>query len=336
MELRANGQLDIARIAALGVNTYSFSISWSRIQPFGTGPVNEQALAHYDDVIDTCLEYNIIPMVTLYHWDTPLFLQNSYGGWLDSKIVDDFTEYARIVFNRYHSKVQYWFTVNEPIVFCGFYPLPKNYFKKTDIPDIQQKYYCGHNVLLAHSAAYHIGKSLNSSLSISVKHNGGYKIPRTNSSEDAIAVQRAWDFNEAWFSDPLFLTGDYPKYLKEYLDTFLDPFTDEQRAQINGTSDIYAHDAYTSDIIMAPDSGIDACTKNESHPLFPSCYNTTKLYANDYWALGPAGDPGTPWLVKATDWVPAFLHYMQDTWKPRVRRLFLPPSSPPQGLQKPW
>lgn len=60
--------LDIARIAALGVKTYSFSISWSRVMPFGNGPINELALAHYDDVIDTCIEYGVEPSVTLYHW----------------------------------------------------------------------------------------------------------------------------------------------------------------------------------------------------------------------------------------------------------------------------
>jgi beta-glucosidase/6-phospho-beta-glucosidase/beta-galactosidase len=309
---------DIARIAALGIKTYSFSLSWSRILPFGRGPVNEQALLHYDDLIDTCLQYGVTPMVTLYHWDLPLLLENSYNGWLSEDIVDDFTTYARIVFTRWSSKVHYWFTVNEPIVFCGFYPLPVGYFKATDLPPKQQPYFCGHNVLLAHSAAYHLGKSINESLSISFKNNGGYKIPRTDTDADAEAVQRAWDFQEGWFADPTFLTGDYPPNLKSYVETFLTPFTKEQKAQINGTCDIFAHDAYTSDFIMAPDSGIADCVANTSHLLFPACYNTTKLYANDYWAIGPASDPGSPWLNKATDWVPAFLHYMEDTWKPRV------------------
>ena len=58
---------DIARMAALGVKAYSFSISWSRVMPFGRGQVNEQALAHYEDVIDTCLQYGVEPIVTLYH-----------------------------------------------------------------------------------------------------------------------------------------------------------------------------------------------------------------------------------------------------------------------------
>jgi beta-glucosidase len=75
------------------------------------------ALAHYEDVIDTCIEYGVEPAVTLYHWDLPLALQNSYGGWLGDQIVDDFVEYARVVFGRYGNKVPKWFTVNEPIVF---------------------------------------------------------------------------------------------------------------------------------------------------------------------------------------------------------------------------
>jgi beta-glucosidase/6-phospho-beta-glucosidase/beta-galactosidase len=85
--------------------------------PFGRGVVNEEALAHYEDVIDTCIQYGVEPSVTLYHWDLPLYLQNLYGGWLNEEIVGDFVEYARVVFGRYGNKVNRWFTVNEPIVF---------------------------------------------------------------------------------------------------------------------------------------------------------------------------------------------------------------------------
>ncbi|KAK0108228.1 hypothetical protein ONS95_003048 [Cadophora gregata] len=309
---------DIARIAALGVKTYSFSLSWSRIFPFGNGPVNELALAHYDDVINTCIEYGVEPAVTLYHWDLPLNLQNSYGGWLGGQIVDDFVNYAQVVFERYGNKVPRWFTVNEPIVFCNNYPLPDNYFTNTTIPKRQQPFWCGHHVLLAHGKAYRLGKSMGLNGTISFKTNGGYKIPLTNSSEDALAVQRAWDFNEGWFAKPTFLDGDYPQYLKEYVSGFLPDFTDEEKAIINGTSDVFAHDAYTSQFYMAPDSGIEACTSNSSHPLYPTCANTTYTYAasSGGWNIGPAADPLSPWLHKATDWVPAFLRYIQDTWKP--------------------
>lgn len=156
----------------MGIKHYSFTLSWSRIFPFGRGPVNELAIAHYNDVIETCLQYGITPMVTLYHWDLPLYLQDTYGGWLSENIVNDFVEYARVAYGRFGDRVKYWFTLNErtsqksycgdeertivmltetAIVFCGEYPLPSGYFKTFDIPDEQQKWYCGQvcaNVLL--------------------------------------------------------------------------------------------------------------------------------------------------------------------------------------------
>lgn len=105
---------------------------------------------------------------------------------------------------------------------------------------------------------------------IAYKNNGGYKLPRTNSSADAAAVERAWDFNEGWFSDPVFLTGDYPASLKDFVSGFLPDFTEEQKRTINGSSDFYAHDAYTAQYYFAPDVGIEACVGNVSNPLYPS------------------------------------------------------------------
>ena len=69
---------------------------------------------------------------------------------------------------------------------------------------------------------------------------------------------------------------------------------------------------------MSPDGAIQACLSNSSNPLYPSCANTTYQYpdGDGGWDVGYAPDPGSPWLHKATDWVPRFLHYIQDTWKP--------------------
>ena len=103
---------DISRLAAQGVKIYSFSLSWSRILPFGRGPVNQLAIDHYNDLIDTCIEYGVEPSITLYHWDTPLVLQDTYGGWLSEDIVPDFVEYARIAFEAFGDRVEKWYTVS--------------------------------------------------------------------------------------------------------------------------------------------------------------------------------------------------------------------------------
>jgi beta-glucosidase/6-phospho-beta-glucosidase/beta-galactosidase len=65
---------DIARLAAIGIPYYSFSIAWTRVVPFGVAdsPINTEALSHYDDLINTCLEYGITPIVTLNHFDVPV------------------------------------------------------------------------------------------------------------------------------------------------------------------------------------------------------------------------------------------------------------------------
>lgn len=67
---------------------------------------------------------------------------------------------------------------------------------------------------------------------------------------------------------------------------------------------------------MAPDTGIDACLTNYSHPLFPTCANSSFQLsdADGGWLVGPAADPYTSWLHKATDWIPQFLRYINQTW----------------------
>lgn len=94
---------DIARLAAIGVPYYSFSISWSRIVPFGKAgsPFNQQALDHYDDVINTCLEYGIKPIVTLVHVDAPTSV--NYDDATSS--LDDYMYYATRVMTQYSDRV---------------------------------------------------------------------------------------------------------------------------------------------------------------------------------------------------------------------------------------
>ena len=60
---------DIALMRGLGIDSYRFSIAWPRIQPTGSGAVNEAGLAFYDRLVDGLLEAGIRPCPTLFHWD---------------------------------------------------------------------------------------------------------------------------------------------------------------------------------------------------------------------------------------------------------------------------
>ncbi|WP_315114830.1 family 1 glycosylhydrolase, partial [Clostridium intestinale] len=85
---------DVKLMADMGLKAYRFSIAWSRIYPQGNGEVNEEGLKFYDNLINELIQYNIEPIITIYHWDLPQGLQDQYGGWESRKIIDDFNEYC--------------------------------------------------------------------------------------------------------------------------------------------------------------------------------------------------------------------------------------------------
>lgn len=105
---------DIKLFAEMGFKAYRMSIAWTRIFPNGNDvEPNEAGLAFYDAVFDECLNYGIEPVVTLCHFDTPLYLADHYDGWSSREVIDFFVRYAQTVFTRYKNKVKYWMTFNE-------------------------------------------------------------------------------------------------------------------------------------------------------------------------------------------------------------------------------
>ena len=109
---------DIQLLKKLNICHFRFSISWPRLLPNGTGAVNEKGIAFYHSVIDECLENNLTPWVTLYHWDLPHELEKK-GGWTNRAILDWFREYVELCVKQYGSKVKHWMILNEPIAFTG-------------------------------------------------------------------------------------------------------------------------------------------------------------------------------------------------------------------------
>lgn len=74
---------DVALMKEIGLKSYRFSLSWSRIQP-GKGKVNPKGIQFYRDLIDELRKAGIEPLVTIFHWDLPLWAYEE-GGWLSEK-----------------------------------------------------------------------------------------------------------------------------------------------------------------------------------------------------------------------------------------------------------
>jgi beta-glucosidase len=106
---------DITLMQELGVSSYRFSVSWSKIMP-QEGVVDTAALQHYSDVVDSLLAAGIQPMVTLHHFCHPMWFEEK-DAFEKEENIQDFVDFSAVVFNKLKDRVTYWCTLNEPAVF---------------------------------------------------------------------------------------------------------------------------------------------------------------------------------------------------------------------------
>jgi beta-glucosidase len=109
---------DLVLFKSLGFDSFRFSLSWPRIIPLGTGTANQKGIDFYNKIIDTCLENNISPWITLYHWDLPQALEEK-GGWINRDIVNWFENYTSVCIKAFGDRVKHWIVLNEPMAFTG-------------------------------------------------------------------------------------------------------------------------------------------------------------------------------------------------------------------------
>ena len=152
---------DIALFAEMGFKTYRMSIAWSRIFPKGNElEANEEGLAFYDRVFDELKKYDIEPVVTISHYEIPLYLITEYGGWRNREVIGFFERYATTLFNRYKNKVKYWLTFNEingathmPLLGLGFSP-------ETEETKLQDSFQGLHHQFVASALAVKAGHEI--------------------------------------------------------------------------------------------------------------------------------------------------------------------------------
>jgi beta-glucosidase len=202
---------DIALMAELGVNAYRFSIAWPRIQPDGRGPVNPRGVAFYDQLLDALCEQQIVPMVTLFHWDTPLSVEDA-GGWLVRDTAGRFAEYAAVAVEAFGDRVQHWITLNEPVVH-----MVNGYATGVHAPGkalLMDALPVAHNLLLGHGLAVQALRA-GGALSVGITNSYSPAWPATGQAEDVAAAAA---FDVLWnrlFTDPV-LHGKYPDELHRF------------------------------------------------------------------------------------------------------------------------
>jgi beta-glucosidase len=286
---------DVTLMRGLGVNSYRFSISWSRVLPEGQGGVNAAGLGFYDRLVDALLEVGIQPAVTLYHWDLPAALDDR-GGWLNPDIAGWFADYARIAFDKLDDRVQMWATLNEPwVVADGGYlhgllaPGHRNVYEAPRVT---------HNLLRSHAAAVAAYRA-------SGKHRIGIvvnlepKYAASKSEADQAATRRADAYVNRQYLDPLLL-GGYPSELAEI---FGDAWPDHPAAELEYLKqpiDFLGVNYYTRGVMRNDPSAWPVCARRVHQPQH--------TYTETGWEVYPAGLTDTlKWVTERYGRIPLYI-----------------------------
>lgn len=241
---------DVQLMKEMGLKSYRFSISWARVIPNGTGEVNELGIKFYSDLIDELIRAEIEPLVTLYHWDLPMALQEK-GGWKNQEISSWFAEYTKKMVEAFSDRVRYWITFNEYQMFAGI-GLHIGAMAPGESNSVGEVLKISANIFKAHGKAVTtIRKYTQQPALIGMSPTGDVWLPKDDSAEE---IKKAYDksfsisaegfsMQNAWWADPIFL-GHFPKEAEALFGNQLPVFTEDEWNEISQKLDFYGYNAY--------------------------------------------------------------------------------------------
>lgn len=205
---------DLLLAKALGFKAFRFSISWSRILPEGIGAVNRQGVAFYHRLIDECLKLDMIPYVTLYHWDLPYALEKE-GGWASLHMLRWFNRYVTVCAEQFGHLVRNWIILNEPMGFTSLgYMLGKHAPGKTGLQNFLPAV---HNAVMAQAEGGRIIRAMVPGAHIGTTFSCSEVIPFSSKQEDLDAAKRMDILMNRLFIEPALGKG-YPRENFRFLD----------------------------------------------------------------------------------------------------------------------
>lgn len=238
---------DLKLFAEMGFKVFRTSIAWSRIFPKGDEEQpNEAGLKFYDDLFDECRKYGMEPLVTLSHYETPLYLAEEYDGWINLKMIGFYEKFVTCVFRRYQDKVRYWLTFNEinsilhePFLSGGI-QTPKEQLTET------QLFQAVHHEFVASAMAVKIGHHINPDFQIGCMVLSMPIYPLTPNPDDVIAVMEK-DHLNMFFAD-VQVRGTYPGYMNRYFREhgISLKITEEEQRILKNTVDFVSFSYYMS------------------------------------------------------------------------------------------
>ena len=204
---------DVALMAECGFSSYRFSISWSRIIPHSDGRVNPEGIAFYNDLINELVKNGITPIITLYHYDLPVWVFEELGGWKSRKTIDAFDHYVRTCFENFGDRVKYWLSINEQNMQIVY-----GHWLGTDAGCTdweKEQWDINHIMNLCHAKAVIACHEMVEGGKIGPVPGYVPIYPKTCNPADQIAAMNAEELTEKIWNDT-YVYGEYSNFVKRY------------------------------------------------------------------------------------------------------------------------
>jgi 6-phospho-beta-glucosidase len=273
---------DLALLAGTGMNAFRTSVSWARVFPNGdeTEP-NEAGLAFYDALVDEIIANGMEPVLTVSHYEMPLHLTTAYAGWYSRELIDFFTRFCEVLFERFRGRVKYWIGVNQ-INLIGFESFNHLGVAADKVGNLAEaKYQAVHNELVACARATLRLREIDPDAQFGVMLCHGNTDPASCKPADILAALQQNQL-EYYFAD-VALRGRYPGFALRYFADHgisLEFGADDEAELAAGTADFLAFSYYYTRII---DAETWAAGKSNGIP-------NPHLEASPWgWAINPTG-----------------------------------------------
>jgi len=152
---------------ALHNNSHRLGIEWARIEP-RPGEFDDDAIAHYRQVLQALVARGMTPMVTLWHFVLPRWFADQ-GGWEHPAAAERFVRYVERVVSALRDYCHLWITINEANVYAvfsyqfGHWPPGKR--------DVRVTFRVLSALVKAHGLAYRAIHRLDPQAQVSVAHS---------------------------------------------------------------------------------------------------------------------------------------------------------------------
>ena len=278
---------DIALLGEMGFKTFRMSISWSRLFPTGLEETPlEDGVRFYHEVFQECHKYGIEPLVTMIHYDIPVFLTETINGWESPETIDHFVRYTKFLIDEYKDEVKYWITFNEINMIMNSSYLGGGLFvEKSDKPKETCIHQALHHQLIACALTvkYYHEQTSGGMIGNMIARLQNY--PFTCHPADVLATQQQNQFN--YFPTDIQVKGSYPSSILNYYrkqGIEIEWYPDYEEILKAGTVDFASISYYHTAVISAePDKAepIGAFIRNLENP---------NIQTTDWgWGIDPTG-----------------------------------------------